>query len=412
MNDLRVVVVGHVDHGKSTIIGRLLYETGSLPQRVADRFDATRPSCNAAAYAFLTDQLSEEQEGGFTLDTAQARLHTAPRDYTLIDTPGHQELLRNMVTGATRADAAILVVDAVEGPCPQTYLHAYLVAMLGIHRVIIAINKMDLIAYDCCRFRHLSQELSRHLERMGIAPIAVIPLSARQGDNIVVAGENMPWNLTPTLAETLDELIPPDREPVQPLRFLVQCRFPADHGPVILGKVLCGTLRRGQTIVFGPIGRDTIVTSVMTGSQEIPQATTGQCVGILLQNAGSVERGHVGFDGHTPPIITDQLAARVFWISPQPLERNAEVGVLCGTQDCRGRVERVIRLIDPVSLAAIETGAARLNDSQVAEVIIAMNSLICVDSCDITPGLGRFALLQGGRIGGGGVVIDQQHARL
>lgn len=407
MNELRVAVAGHVDHGKSTIIGRLLYETGSLSQEVADRFDRSAGSRDGADLAFVTDQLSEEQEGSYTLDTAQAQLRAPGRDYTLIDTPGHREFLKNMVTGTTRAHAAVLVVDAAEGPLQQTYLHACLIEMLGIRQVIVAINKMDLVAYDRHRFQSLSRQLARHWERIALAPVATVPVSAQHGDHIVTRSDKMPWNRSPTLLEALDELTPPDERAGRPLRVLIQCPFPAGGRQTFMGKVISGTLQQGRTIVLGAQGHKTVTTSVMVGQQETRVAVAGQSVGLRLQDHVPVERGHVGFDEDNAPMFTDRFTARVFWISPGPLEVNAAIEVLCGTQHRRGHVEHIARVIDPASGDAVKTQAACLYDSQIAEVSIRTDCHICVDP--FTPELGRFAILQAGRIVGGGVMANSQH---
>jgi bifunctional enzyme CysN/CysC len=404
MDDFRIVVAGHVDHGKSTIIGRLLYDTGSLPQHVADKFERVGTSDDTAAFAFVTDQLSEEQEGSFTLDTAQAYFRTAKRDYTLIDTPGHREFLKNMVTGATRADAAVLVVDANEGPLPQTYLHAYLISMLGIRQVIVAINKMDLVSYDRRRFHLLSKQLSSYLERIGAIPRAAIPVSAQQGDHVVRQSDRMPWNLTPTLVEAMHELVPQEQNGHQPLRFLAQCPFPANNRRAILGRVASGHLNKGQAIVFGPGGHETSVTSVLLGQQEVDMATPGQSVGLFLEDPTPVRRGHVGFNVESAPSLTDRLSTKVFWISTRSLEVNGRIEVLCGTQIQWGCVERIAKVIDPISLETIKTEVACLNDFQIGEIVVRTESPMCIDPFDVLPELGRFAILQDGRIAGGGVI--------
>jgi small GTP-binding protein len=404
MNDLRVAVAGHVDHGKSTIIGRLLYETGALSQQVAERFDRSDESQGAAALAFITDQLSEEQEGSFTLDTAQAHFRTARRDYTLIDTPGHREFLKNMVSGTTRADAAILVVDAAEGPLPQTYLHAYLISMLGIRTVILAINKMDLVGYEHNRFQQLSRQLSEHLDRLGIAPIAAIPMSAQRGDNITEPSARMEWNTTPPLVSVLDSLPHPEEQTNQPLRFVVQCPFEIDGCRAILGRVISGSLVQNQTIVFGPSGHETTVTSIRHGQQEAREASAGQCAGLILQDPTPVERGQMGFERNRAPSVTRRFAARIFWISTQSIEASDTVEVLCGTQTCKGRIQRIAKVIDPVSLEAVQTDALRLDDSQVADIILQTDSPLCVDAFGVVPESGRFAILHKGRIAGGGVI--------
>lgn len=403
MDDLRVVVAGHVDHGKSTIIGRLLYDTGSLALPVAHKLDETG-EFQDATLAFITDQLSEEQEGSFTLDTTHAYFRTTQRDYTLIDTPGHREFLKNMVTGATKADAAVLVVDVAEGPLLQTYLHAYLIAMLGIRQVIIAVNKMDLISYDCHRFRNLSQQLAHHCERIGIIPVAVIPVSAQQGDQIVRPSDRMPWNLAPTLVEALEELIVPEKNEHQPLRFLVQCVFPTRGRRAILGRVISGCLRQGQVLAFGPGSHETLVASLLLGEQGVHVAGAGQCVGLFLQDPAPVSRGCIGFAGSNVPAITDHFTARVFWIDRRPLEPNGRIELLCGTQSHHGCAERIAKVIDPISLA-VETKAVRLDDSQVGEITIRTDSPVCVDPFNAVPELGRFAIVQDGRVAGGGVTL-------
>jgi len=404
MGDLRIVVAGHVDHGKSTIIGRLLYDTGSLPRQVADRLEKAGAS-DPAALACITDQLSEEQEGSFTLDTAQAHFRTAQRDYTLIDTPGHREFLKNMVTGTTQADAALLVVDAAEGPLPQTYLHAYLIAMLGIREVIVAINKMDLVSYECHRFHLLSRQIAGHLQRIGVVPRAIIPVSAQEGDHVVRPSSRMSWNLLPTLMQAMEELVLQEQNGYRPLRFLVQCPFPANGRQAILGRVTSGHLHQGQTIVFDPGHHQTAVVSVLLGQQEVRMASAGQSVGLLLEDPTPVKRGQVGSNVDDAPVATNRFSARVFWISPQSLTVKDKIEVLCGTQSCRGHIERIAKVIDPVSLAAVKTDAARLDDSQVAEIVIRTEWPVCIDPADVVPELGRFALLRDGRIGGGGVIV-------
>ena len=408
MKSLRIAVAGHVDHGKSTIIGRLLHETGSLAQHVTDKFDETQRShgAHAATFAFVTDQLSEEQEGSFTLDTTQARLRTPNGDFTLIDTPGHREFLKNMISGTTRADAAILVVDAAEGPLPQTYLHAYLISMLGIRQMILVINKMDLVHYSRSRFMALSQQLSEHLGRLCIPPIAVVPVSAQQGDNVVRQSAHMIWNTSPTLIEAIEHLPPPERNGSQPLRFLVQCCFPVGGHTAVLGRVSSGNLRQGQPIVFGPLGHKTTVTAVRSGKQDLCDATTGQCVGLFLEEPDPVERGHMGFDEEDAPQIADRFTARAFWIGASPLDSAGNVQILCGTQCCDARVQRITRVVDPISLEAIQTGAPNLQDSQVAEIVIRTDSPMCIDAFDKVPESGRFAILSNKRIVGGGVIAE------
>jgi bifunctional enzyme CysN/CysC len=374
-----------------------------LSQQATDKLDSAGAARNGAAFAFVTDQLSEEQEGSFTLDTAQACLRADRRNYTLIDTPGHRAFLKNMVTGATWADSAILVVDAAEGPRSQTYLHAYLIAMLGIRQVIVAVNKMDRVSYDRDSFEVLSRRLSAHLERIGIIPAAVVPISAQQGDHIVERSVRMPWSHTASLVETLDGLKTPRRDDNQPLRFVVQCLFQAKGDRAILGKVVSGRLQRGQCVVFAPGSRKTVATSVLMGQRSIDMATMGQCVGVFLQDAIPVARGCVGHDISHAPAIVSQFTARLFWVATRPLVLNSDVEVLCGTQSVHGHVVNIANVIDPVSLKVAEAPTTRLDDSLMADVTIRVDAPICIDPFEVVPGLGRVALLQDGRIAGGGI---------
>lgn len=404
MNNLRIVVAGHVDHGKSTLIGRLLYDIGALPQQAVARLDGTRDASDAPAFAFVTDQLSEEQEGSFTLDTAQAYFRMAGREYTLIDTPGHREFLKNMVTGTTRADAAILVVDADEGPLAQTYLHAYLIAMLGIQRVIVVINKMDSVSYSACRFDVLSQQMSEYLAKAGMDVRAVIPISAQRGDCIAQRSRRMPWNESPPLMEALEKLTPRRQSEREPLRFPVQCTFSANNRKAVLGRVVSGHLRQGQTIVFGPNRHRTFVASVLLGRQEAPLAVRGQSVALLLEDPVPVERGQIGSDVGGTPCVTKRFSARVFWIAAQPLQIGDRIEVLCGTQNRSCRVEIIAKAVDPMSLETAEISPPRMHDTQVADIVIQSDTPMCVDLFERVPELGRLALLQNGRIAGGGVV--------
>jgi bifunctional enzyme CysN/CysC len=298
------------------------------------------------------------------------------------------------------------VVDAAEGPLPQTYLHAYLIALLGIRQMILVINKMDLVAYDRGRFQFLAHHLSHHLQRIGIPPVAVIPISAQQGDHLVRPSDRMPWNSTHTVVETMEELLAQEEEECQPLRFLVQCLFPGMGRQAILGKVASGALQRGQAILFHPGVHRTVVTAVLLGEQEAPGAAAGESVGLLLEDALPVKRGQIGSDVDHSPWVTDRLPVKMFWIHPQPLEVRDRIEVLCGTQTRKACVEAITRVIDPVSLTAMETEATRLKDSQVAEAVLRTDTPICIDPFDIVPELGRFAILRRGRIVGGGVIAE------
>ncbi|MBW7989258.1 MAG: GTP-binding protein [Planctomycetes bacterium] len=404
MENLRIVVAGHIDHGKSTLIGRLLYETNCLPQNVIENIEKSEALGCKERFAFVTDQLEEEQAGGITIDTTQVEFKTAKRSYTLIDTPGHKEFLKNMVTGTTRADAAILLIDASQGPLVQTYQHAYLIAMLGIRQILVVINKMDIKLYSKPVFRERSEEITDFLKKLNMEIIAIVPVSAQHGENITEKSYKMQWNKSPTLMKSLDYFSSLKNPPQLPLRLIVQCPYVTNGETTILGKVTSGKLLKNHQLTFGPTHFTAKVLAIEVSGQERATAESGESVAIVLENTTNIERGQVGFDIRHPPLITDYLTADVFWIGTEPLRTGRKIDFLCGTRRCSAQVENISKIISPVNLEVICTDADELQDSQVASVKIKLDSPVCVDPFDKLPELGRFAIVQNGRITGGGVV--------
>ncbi len=402
--NLRIVVAGHIDHGKSTLIGRLLYESNCLPQDVIEKTKKSEALGCKERFARVTDQLEEEQTGGITIDTSEVRLKTAGRNYTLIDTPGHKEFLKNMVTGTTRADAAILVIDASEGLLDQSYQHAYLIAMLGIKQMLVVINKMDLNLYNRLRFQELSKEVTDFLEKLNIEIVAIVPVSAQHGENITKKSKEMRWNTSPTLRKSLNYFSSQKNLTRLPLRFLVQCTYITDSKITILGKVASGKLFKNHQLAFGPGRHTTKVLSIRVSNQKKMVAESGQSVALALEDATNVERGQVGFDIHQPPLTTDYLIADLFWIGTKPLRTGRKIDFLCGTLQCSAQIEKISKIIDPASLKVTCINAKQLTDSQVGNVEIKLDSPICVDPFDKIPELGRFAIAQNGRIMGGGII--------
>ena len=206
---MRIVIVGHVDHGKSTLIGRLLHETDGLPDGKLDALKAVSARRGMPfEWSFLLDALQTERDQGITIDTSQIRLRTATRDIVLIDAPGHAEFLRNMITGAAQADAAVLIVDATEGVRDQTRRHGYLLHLLGVRQVMVVINKMDRVGFDAGKFREIESEIAAHLAGLGLTPTAIIPISARNGDGVARHTSSTAWYRGPTVLAALDAFSP------------------------------------------------------------------------------------------------------------------------------------------------------------------------------------------------------------
>src|SRR3982750_57069 len=282
---VRLGIVGHVDHGKSTLVGRLLHETGSLPEGKLEMLKAVSARRGMPfEWSFLLDALQTERDQGITIDTTQIRFRTASRDVVLIDAPGHAEFLRNMITGASQADGAVLIIDALEGVRDQTRRHGYLLHLLGIKQVAIVVNKMDRVDFSAARFEAIGQEISAHLNELGVTPSGVIPISARDGDGVAERSPRIGWYHGATVVEALDAL-----EPARPLeqlelRLPVQAIYKFDDRRIVAGRIESGRLAAGDEIVIMPAGKIAKVRSVESWpfTSAAGRQTAGRSVGITL----------------------------------------------------------------------------------------------------------------------------------
>ena len=293
---VRIVIVGHVDHGKSTLVGRLLHETGSLPEGKLEMLKAVSARRGMPfEWSFLLDALQTERDQGITIDTTQIRFRTGSRDIVLIDAPGHAEFLRNMITGASQADGAVLIIDALEGVRDQTRRHGYLLHLLGVKQVAIVVNKMDRVDFSADRFNEISKEISAHLTGLGVSPTAVIPISARDGDGVAERTPRIGWYDGPTVVEALDAL-----EPARPLQELalrlpVQAIYKFDDRRIVAGRIESGQLAAGEEIVIMPAGKIAKIKTVESWPLtpvKGPQGA-GRSVGITLDRELFIERGDV-----------------------------------------------------------------------------------------------------------------------
>lgn len=405
---LRVVVVGHVDHGKSTLIGRIFFDTDTLPE---GKVEAIRKASEAEGmpfeYAFLLDALLEEQEQNITIDTTQIPFRTQKRGYVIIDAPGHREFLKNMVTGAASADAAILIISAPEGVREQSRRHGYLLRLLGVRQVVVVINKMDLAGYGEARFREVQTECADFLAQIGLTAQAYIPVSAREGDNIARhATEQMPWYDGPTVLETLDSFAPPRPEADLPVRFPVQDVYRFDARRLIAGRIETGTLHVGDTLTFAPDNKTGIVKTIERWSGPNRNfAVAGESVAVTLEEQIFVQRGAVaGRAGADAPQSARRLRANLFWMAKEPLAIGQAVTIKLATQKTTGRITQIERVLDASTLAERE-GADAVLSGDVAEVVLETDTRIAFDGHDRIPTLGRFVLVQNKTVGGGGIVL-------
>ena len=405
---VRIVIVGHVDHGKSTLIGRLLHETGSLPDGKLESLRAVSARRGMPfEWSFLLDALQSERDQGITIDTSQIRFRTRSRDFVLIDAPGHAEFLRNMITGAAQADGAVLIIDATEGVRDQTRRHGYLLHLLGIRQLVVVINKMDRIDYDAGRFREIETEITEYMKGLGLPPSEVIPVSAREGVGITEHTYTSAWR-RPTLVDALDKFTPSRAALDLPLRLPVQAVYKFDDRRIFAGRIESGRISVGDEILVQPSGRKARVKSIENWLAGQPgsgphHATAGQSIGITLDDALFVERGHLISPSEAPAKSGNRIRARVFWLHSSALKIDARVNVRIGTAEARGIVTAIREAVDPGQLTPNQSHS--IDQNHVGEVEVSLSEPIACDPHDVNPATGRVVLEFEGRIAGGGLVL-------
>ena len=402
MENLKLVIVGHVDHGKSTLIGRLFYDTDSLPE---GRIEEIREICEALGkeleFAYVMDHLEEERDQGITIDTAQTFFRTKKRQYTIIDAPGHVEFLKNMITGASQAEAAILIVDVNEGVQEQTRRHAYILSLLGLDQVIVVMNKMDLINYKEEMYDEVKKELLKFLESININPTYVIPISAKGGDFIAKKTRNLSWYDGPTVLEALDTFKTKNSPRDKPLRFPVQDVYKYDKR-IIVGRIESGIIRVGDKIKILPSGEETIVKSIAEYMKEnVMQAEAGKSTGIVTQDKVFVDRGDVITHLEDLPVITDTINAHIFWMDKQPFKKPERLLFKCATQEVMCSIEKIERVIDSSTLRLLRRDADEIRNREVADTVIKTEKPVVVEDFNKIQELGRFVLQRKDTCAGG-----------
>ncbi len=394
-DSLKFVIVGHIDHGKSTLIGRLLYDTDSLPP---DKLEEVQQVCKSLGkdmeFGYLMDYLEEERDQGITIDTAQIFFNTDRRNYVIIDAPGHVEFLRNMISGSSLAEAAILIVDAEEGVKEQTKRHAYILGLLGLDQVIAVINKMDLVDYDQQRFEEVKRDLVDFLSEIDISPSYVIPISAKKGDFIAQrADDHMSWYDGPTVLNALDAFKTKEIIFDKPMRFVVQDVYKFDKR-IAVGRVERGTIRRGDEIKVLPSGEVTKIKSIEEFLKEnVTEAEAGKSTGIITEDKLFIDRGDViVHPDEDMPTVTDTIRANVFWMDKKPFKKGMSVLFRCATQEVTCDVERINKVIDSSTLEQIGEDADEIGEREVADIVIRTQKPVVVETFSKMQLLGRFVL--------------------
>jgi bifunctional enzyme CysN/CysC len=409
---VKIVFVGHVDHGKSTLIGRILDETRSLQE---GKLEALRASCKAEGrpfeYAFVLDALAEEQQQNVTIDTTQIYFRTLTRSYVIIDAPGHEEFLKNMITGAASADAAVMVIAADEGAREQSRRHGQLLGLLGIRQTIVAINKMDLVNYSESAFQKIAAESTSFLEQFGINAGAFVPVSARAGVNVATNTEAaMRWFPGPSLLEAIDKFEAPSTVAHQPLRFPIQDVYRKENFRILAGRVESGTVRVGDQLLFSPHHKTARVATIERWpASSAESASAGESIGITLRDHIFIERGHVASHEVDSPIELNRVYAKVFWIGREPLRVGARYRLKLVTQNVECEVVAVGRVIDAAMLDAGPTGRAELHANEVGEVTLQTRAPLVLDNHDRIPAMGRFILADASDLVGGGIISGARY---
>lgn len=404
---LRVVIVGHVDHGKSTLIGRLLYDTDSLPEGKYEELQAIckRRGTDVLEWSFVLDAFQAERDQAITIDTTQIWFSTAQRDYVIIDAPGHREFLKNMVSGAAAADAAILVVDATEGVREQTKRHAYILHLLGMRQIAVVVNKMDAAGYDPEVFESVSRQVNDYLGSIGLSAMHIVPISARNGDMIAGRNEHMDWYKGKTLIEVLDSFELASPPIARPLRFPVQDVYRYNERRIIVGRVETGILRKGDRLMFSPDNEEAEVTSIEVWPLDDAkvEARAGESIGITLDERIFVERGHIGSHTKNPPMLSNVFRSNIFWLSQKPLKVGNSYKVRYGTHEAMVTVQSIDKVIDTNDLGEVEK-AGEVGRNAVAEVTLRARELLPVDPYGDNARLGRLVMYENYDIAGGGTI--------
>ena len=408
---VHIVIVGHVDHGKSTLVGRLLADTDTLGE---GKLEAVQETCRqqgkAFEYAFLLDALEAEQEQGITIDAARVFFRTEKRDYIIIDAPGHIEFLKNMVTGAARAETAVLLIDAKEGVRENSRRHGFLLSMLGIRQVVVAVNKMDLVDYSKEVFDAIVSEYREFLAEIDLQPQHFVPVSAREGDLIASRSEAMSWYDGPTILEAVDGFEKASEDEELPLRLPVQdvykFNFRGDDRRIIAGRVEAGRFTVGDKVIFSPSNKTATIKSIEIFNGTPPTSVgTGLSTGVTLDQELFIERGEIMSHVDTAPQVSTLARVNLFWLGREPMSPNKRYKLKQGTFESEVRIEEIKRVLDASDLDATND-KTQVERHDVADLVLRTRKAMAYDLAADLEVTGRFVIVDGYDIAGGGIIRE------
>ncbi|MBI2424721.1 MAG: adenylyl-sulfate kinase [Candidatus Hydrogenedentes bacterium] len=407
-----IVIVGHVDHGKSTVIGRLMADTGSLPE---GKLEQVKAMCAANArpfeYAFLLDALKNEQAQGITIDTARCFFKTEKRHYIINDAPGHIEFLKNMVTGAARAQAALLVIDAKEGVRENSKRHGYMVSMLGLKQIAVLVNKMDLVDYDEAVFNRIRDEYLAFLSELGVFPSAFIPISAREGVNITTLAGAMPWYTGHTVLEQVDAFERPQEEDQKTFRMPVQdiYKFTAqgDDRRIVSGTIATGTASVGDEVHFLPSGKRSRIASIESFNAPLRGSIgAGYAAGFTLDTQIYIKPGELMCRvGDPQPHVSRRFRVNLFWMGRPPMIKGKEYKLKIGAASVSAQLDEVIQVLDASELSSVQN-KEQVDRHDVAECILETSRPVAFDLRNDIEATGRVVIVDEYEIAGAGVILE------
>lgn len=414
---MNIVIVGHVDHGKSTVIGRLLSDTCSLPE---GKLEYVKEQCKRTAkpfeYAFLLDALKDEQAQGITIDIARCFFHTARRDYIVLDAPGHIEFLKNMVTGAAHAEAALLVIDAKEGIRENSKRHGYMISMVGIKQIAVLVNKMDLVEYSEEVFNAIKAEYTAFLEKINIKPVRFIPISARQGDNMVRRSENMGWYTGETVLGQVDAFAKKPTLENLPFRFPVQDIYKftqqKDERRIIAGTVESGTIRVNDEVLFFPSMKKTVIQSIEAFNAPAKDtAAAAEAAGFTMATQIYIKPGELMCKADEPhPFVSSRFKANVFWIGAAPLVKNKTYKLKLAAARVPVKLVEILTVLDASDLTAVGN-KQQIDKLDVAECVFEAGKPLAFDIIADCENTARFVIVDNYEIAGGGILLESIDTR-
>ena len=416
---LNLVTVGHVDHGKSTLVGRILYDTGAIKEEDMRKLRelATELKKETFEFAFVMDKLKEERERGVTIDVMHQRFDTPKYYFTIIDAPGHRDFVKNMITGASQADAALLVCSAKEGIQEQTKEHVFLIKVLGVSQIIAAINKMDAVNYDQAKYNSTKTELEKLLKSVGYdtSKILFVPTSGYVGDNVVKRSSKMTWYTGPTLVEAFDTLHLPSQPVDKPLRLPVQDVYTITGiGTVPVGRVETGIMKTGDMVIFEPAGVKGEVKSIEMHHEQIPEAKPGDNVGFCVRgvNKTDIKRGDVVGHANNPPKVAKEFTAQIIVLHhPNVITKGYTPVFHCHTSQVACKVTEIVKKIDPKSGATLQEKPDFIKTGDAAIIKCVPTKPFVIETSKDFPELARFAVRDMGQTIAAGVCLEVVSAK-